>query len=128
MNGILENAYHDLSGCDTNTQYSWFAGFITPISESNIKDTANTRFIIMYNNTTSSDEHELDNTQWHTVFAVDVNGMVEWYIMELNFKIENQRISQCDDNFIVQKSNKYLTLKFHFITDDWVDLNKFKRQ
>lgn len=45
--------------------------------------------------------------------------------LELNFKIENQRIRQCDDNFIVQKSNKYLKLNFHFLTDDWIDLSKF---
>ena len=77
LNGILENAYHDLTGCDTNAVYSWFAGFLTPVGE-NVKDTFNTVFVIMYNDTpyNDSDEHELDNNEWHTVFTVDTNGIV----------------------------------------------------
>lgn len=45
--------------------------------------------------------------------------------MDLNFKINNQKLETQDKNFIVQKSNNYLRLIFDFQTDDWAGTTKF---
>lgn len=45
--------------------------------------------------------------------------------LELNFKVTNQRLEKCNDNFIVAKSHKYLKIFFDFTTEDWDDLSKF---
>lgn len=45
--------------------------------------------------------------------------------LELKFKIENQKLTFLDKEFIVDKSNNYLKLFFEFATQDWNDLHKF---
>lgn len=75
--GLLDNAYHGTTGCDSNSTYSWFVGLMTPVDEYNHKDNTNTSFVVMYNNTPASDdEHSLDNDNWYVVFDVTTNGTV----------------------------------------------------
>ena len=74
--GILDNAYHSLSGCDDNSTYSWFTGLKTPVTN-NRKDNSNTSFVVMYNNTTASDSHTIDNNQWNIVFEVNKDGVTQ---------------------------------------------------
>lgn len=76
--GLLDNAYHNANGCDTNNTWSWFIGLRIPYS-SYTKDNKNASFVVMYNDTeyNSSDIHELNSSDWHVVFEVDKNGIVE---------------------------------------------------
>jgi hypothetical protein len=74
--GILDNAYHNLTGCDDNTTYSWFVGLKTPVTD-NRKDNENTSFVVMYNTTTDSDTHTIDNNNWNIVFEVNKNGVTQ---------------------------------------------------
>ena len=74
--GILDNAYHSFTGCDSNSTYSWFIGLLTS-GENNIKDNAAAKFVVMYNDTDydAENEHYLDNNSWHIVFQVGTNGV-----------------------------------------------------
>lgn len=75
--GILDNAYHGSSGCDSNNTYSWFTGLMTPlVDDTNKKDNKNASFVIMYNDTTYDSAHPntIDNSKWHIVFEVNKDG------------------------------------------------------
>ena len=39
--------------------------------------------------------------------------------MQLEFTIENQRLSRIDKNFVVEKTQNYLYAHFDFKTNDW---------
>lgn len=75
--GLLDNARSG-GGCDTNFTYSWFVGLMTPV-DGVLKDNTSTKFVVMYNDTSydSDNENYLDVSDWHIVFAVDVDGVVD---------------------------------------------------
>ena len=76
--GLIDNAYHPTRygdwGFDTSSQYSWFIGLKSPSESGLTKDTSETTFVVMYNDTPQSSS-VLDKSKWHTVFEVGVDGL-----------------------------------------------------
>lgn len=81
ITGILENAYHPSGtswNCDNNNYGAWFFGLRTPIVNG-AKDTANTDFVVMYNdmdNSSSSDIHNMNMGDWEVIFSAKSSSSV----------------------------------------------------
>ena len=91
---LLHNAYNSTRfgwDCDSNRTYSWLMGIHAPVDETlggNNLDLSKADFRVMYNDTpyNASNTHELDISEWHTIFKTNmtnVQGMVDGELVNL---------------------------------------------